>query len=417
MAITRTEYTSGLNFFGNVSPAELLGAFGSPLYIYNENILRERCREMKNLVTLPGFTACYSTKANGNPHLLRIILEEGLIADAMSPGELALLQRAGFKKESICYVCNNVSSEELVLAANQSSYVSVDSLSQLESFGSLMPGTQVMLRVNPGIGAGHHDKVVTAGKKTKFGVVPGDFPAMRSILERHGLTLVGLNQHVGSLFMDAGAFLDAAKWLLDTAADFPGIQVVDFGGGFGVPYNKYKGEARLDLDELSERFTLLLENWIEETGFEGRFIIEPGRYVTAECGLLLGTAHAVKNNGPTRFVGTDIGFNILARPIMYDSFHDVEVYTKENEPRTGMMQTIVGNICESGDVLAKDRVLPEIKTGDHLGILDAGAYCFAMSSNYNQRLRPAEVLIRADGSPRQIRHRDTAETLLAAYPQ
>lgn len=417
MAITRTDYTSGLSFFGNTTPAELMGAFGSPLYVYNENILRERCREMKNLVNLPGFTTCYSTKANGNPHLLRIIHEEGLIADAMSPGELALLERAGFKKESICYVCNNVSAEELVLAANQSSYVSVDSLSQLETFGSLLPGAQVMVRVNPGIGAGHHDKVVTAGKKTKFGVVPGDFPAMRSIIERHGLTLIGLNQHVGSLFMDAGAFLDAAKWLLDTAAGFPGIQVVDFGGGFGIPYNKYKGGPRLDLDELSERFTLLLERWVAETGFEGRFIIEPGRYVSAECGILLGTAYAVKNNGPTRFVGTDLGFNILARPIMYDSFHDVEVYTKDNEPRTGMMQTIVGNICESGDVLARDRVLPEIKTGDLLGILDAGAYGFAMSSNYNQRLRPAEVLIRADGSPMLIRHRDTVETLLAAYPQ
>ena len=236
MAITRTDYTSGLNFFGNTSPAELMGAFGSPLYVYNETILRERCREMKNLVKLPEFTACYSTKANGNPHLLRIIREEGLIADAMSPVELALLGRAGFCKESICYVCNNVSPEELVLASNQSHYVSVDSLSQLESFGKLLPGARVMVRVNPGIGAGHHDKVITAGKKTKFGVVPGDFPAMRSIIERYELTLVGLNQHVGSLFMEAGAFLDAAKWLLDTARGFSGISVVDFGGGFGIPY-------------------------------------------------------------------------------------------------------------------------------------------------------------------------------------
>jgi diaminopimelate decarboxylase len=417
MPLTRYEYSSALGFFGKSSPAALLSTYGSPLYVYNESVLRQRCREMKNLVDLPGFRACFSTKANGNPALLRVIREEGLIADAMSPGEIALLERAGFPRESICYVCNNVSAEELTFAASRTAHVSVDSLSQLETFGKAMPGGKVLARVNPGIGAGHHDKVVTAGKKTKFGIVPGDFPAMRSILERHNLTLLGLNQHVGSLFMDAGAFLDAAGWLLDTAEQFPGIGIVDFGGGFGIPYHKYEGQARLDLEDLSERFTRLLCDWCAKTGFAGQFIIEPGRYVSAECSILLGTAHAVKNNGPTRYVGTDLGFNVLARPIMYDSFHDVEVYPADGAPRTGMMQTIVGNICESGDILAKERMLPEVKEGDVIGMLDAGAYGFAMSSNYNQRLRPAEVLIRQDGEPALIRRRDTVEDLLAPYTE
>lgn len=415
MALTRSDYSSGLNFYGPNSPAELTAAYGSPLYVYNENILRQRCREMKKLVDLPGFTACYSTKANGNPHLLRIVREEGLIADAMSPGEIALLKSAGFPRDAICYVCNNVSAEELGHAAAECSHVSVDSLSQLETFGSLVPGGKVMVRVNPGIGAGHHDKVVTAGKKTKFGVSARDFTAMRSILQRYELELIGLNQHVGSLFMDAGAFLEAAQWLLDTARDFPGIGIVDFGGGFGIPYKKYDGEARLPLDELAERFTALLASWSEENGFTGEFIIEPGRYISAECSILLGTAHAVKNNGPTRYVGTDLGFNVLARPIMYDSFHDVEVYPPDGAARTGLMQTIVGNICESGDILAKDRILPEVKEGDIVGMLDAGAYGFAMSSNYNQRLRPAEVLITESGAPRLIRRRDTIEDLLTPY--
>ena len=415
MALTRSDYSSGLNFFGNATPAELTAAYGSPLYVYNENILRQRCREMRTLVDLPGFRACYSTKANGNPHLLRIIREEGLIADAMSPGEVAMLKRAGFPKEAICYVCNNVSADELAFAAAECDHVSVDSLSQLETFGSIAQGGQVMVRVNPGIGAGHHDKVVTAGKKTKFGVSPRDFTAMRSILARYELTLIGLNQHVGSLFMDASAFLEAASWLLETARDFPGIGIVDFGGGFGIPYKKYDGENRLPLDELSERFTALLAGWSKETGFDGQFIIEPGRYISAESSILLGTAHAVKNNGPTRYVGTDIGFNVLARPIMYDSFHDVEVYTPGNEARTGLMQTVVGNICESGDILAKDRILPEVKEGDIIGMLDAGAYGFAMSSNYNQRLRPAEALIGTDGAAKLIRRRDTVEDIMAPY--
>ncbi len=417
MPASRSRYSSELHFFGNLRPGELVRQFGSPLYVYNETILRTRCREMNNLVALPGFTACYSTKANGNPHLLRIVREEGLHADAMSPGELAMLHRAGFSKDAICYVCNNVSEEELALAARESSHVSVDSLSQLDAFGRVNPGGSVMVRVNPGIGAGHHSKVVTAGKNTKFGVTPEDFDAMRALLARRKLTLVGLNQHVGSLFMDAGPFLEAAAWLLETARAFPGIRLIDFGGGFGIPYHKYEGEARLDVCDTGARLTSLLQGWVAETGYDGRFFIEPGRYVAAECSILLGTVHAVKNNGPVRYAGTDLGFSVLARPMMYDSFHDVEVYPAESGARQEMVQTVVGNICETGDVLAKDRLLPELHEGDILGILDAGAYGHAMSSSYNQRFRPAEVLVQSDGSARLIRRRDTVEDLLAVFPE
>ncbi|MDR0338725.1 MAG: diaminopimelate decarboxylase, partial [Desulfovibrio sp.] len=398
-------------------PAELAEAYGTPLYVYNEDILRARCREMKNLAPAQGLTVCYSTKANGNPHLLRIIREEGLIADAMSPGELAVLHKAGFTREAINYVSNNISGEELQLAAAESALVSVDSLDQLEDFGRLRPGGRVMVRVNPGIGAGHHAKVVTAGKETKFGVNPELFDEMLAVIARHNLVLAGLNQHVGSLFMDASSFMAAAGWLLETAGRFRGLEVIDFGGGFGIPYRKYDGEKRLDLTELGHALSRLLADYRKESGFAGRFVIEPGRYIAAECGILLGAVNAVKNNGPTRYAGTNLGFSILARPMMYGSFHDVEVYPGDDAPREAMVQTIVGNICESGDILAKDRELPEIARGDILGILDAGAYGLAMSSNYNQRMRPAEILIRSDGAPKLIRRRDTIEDLLAVFPE
>lgn len=426
MTAIRSTYSDSCNFFGKNSAAELIAEYGSPLYVYNEAMLRKRCRELQALVDLSGFAVCFSTKANGNPHLLRIIREEGLLADAMSPGEVALLRTACFSRESICYVCNNVAPEELRFAAENAAHVSIDSLSQLETFGRLCPGTRVMARVNPGIGAGHHQKVITAGKNTKFGIVPEDFSEMRALLARYDLKLIGLNQHVGSLFMDATPYLEAAEWLLRVSAGFPDLEYIDFGGGFGIPYHKYEGEARLDLKDLGSRFSKLLRDWSAANAFSGRFIIEPGRYVSAESGLLLGLAHAVKNNGPTRYVGTDLGFAVLARPIMYDSFHDVEIYPgsgnaygreEERTPRSRpeMLQTLVGNICESGDVLAKDRLLPEIQEGDIIGVLDAGAYGHVMSSNYNQRLRPAEVLILTDGSAKLIRRRDSVEDLLAVY--
>lgn len=415
MSASRTSYSDSLRFFGNSTPFSLIEQFGSPLYVYNESLLRQRCRDMANLVDGPGFTVCYSTKANGNPHLLRIVREEGLLADAMSPGELAMLHQAGFSKACINVVSNNVSEDELKLAAESASHVSVDSLSQLERFGRVNPGGAVMVRLNPGIGAGHHEKVITAGKNTKFGVSPGEFDRMREILARHKLELVGFNQHVGSLFMEPEAFVAAAAWLLDTARNFPGISVIDFGGGFGVPYRKYDKEPALDIAALKERLGALLTAYRKDTGFDGQFVIEPGRYVMAECSILLGSVHAVKNNGPTRYVGTDIGFTVLARPMIYDSFHDVELYPGQAVPRQEMLQTVVGNICETGDILAKDRMLPEALEGDIIGMLDAGAYGFSMSSNYTQRLRPAEVLIRPDGSVKLIRRRDTVEDLLAPY--
>ncbi len=410
-------YTQSLNFYGNTTPQELIQNFGSPLFVYNENLLRTRCKEMKNLVNHPKFHASYSTKANGNPHLLRIIKEEGLYADAMSPGEMALLHMAGFSKKETGYVCNNVSKEELIFANDNASYVSVDSLSQLDTFGKAVPGGRVMARVNPGIGAGHHSKVVTAGKNTKFGISPEDFPQMEEILAAHNLTLIGLNQHVGSLFMEEAPYLAAAAWLLDIAALFPSLEIIDFGGGFGIPYNKYQNQPRLNLHALGEKLTKLITDWCAATQYSGSFVTEPGRYVAAESGILLGTATATKDSFGTRYVGSDLGFSILARPVMYDAFHDIEVYRTNKSDAPAKIQTIVGNICETGDVLAKERTLPEITLGDIIGVLDAGAYGSSMSSNYNQRPRPAEVLICADGTPKLIRMRDNIKDLLAHYPQ
>ncbi|MDR2892735.1 MAG: diaminopimelate decarboxylase [Deltaproteobacteria bacterium] len=454
MSDIRSTYTDSLNFFAGHKPVDLLKSYGSPLYVYNEGMLRRRAAELRDLVKLPNFRACYSAKANANPHLLRIIRSEGLLVDSMSPGELAMNRLAGFSRDQIIYVCNNVHGDELAQAAISSRVVSVDSLSQLALFGRTLQERgigqeyrRVMLRLNPGIGAGHHQKVVTAGKETKFGINPEDFGQAREICRQYGLALVGVNQHVGSLFMQADAFLQAAEWLLQTVETlqasnfFDGLEIIDFGGGFGIPYHKYEGQTRLDLDELGTKLTARLKEWISKTGYQGLFLIEPGRYLAAECGLLLGSVTAIKNNGPTRFACTDVGFNILPRPMLYDAFHDVEIYrgalnpehaeSSENNDcsqRPELPQTLTGNICESGDLLASGRLLPEIREHDLLGFLDAGAYCYAMSFPYNQRVRPAEILIGLNnqgeagkcdtpqGQVKLIRRRENLEDLLAQIP-
>ncbi len=421
MSNVRSEQTDRINFFGRTTPLELVKTYGTPLYVYNENILRQRCRDLLGLSDLPGFHVNYSAKANTNPALLRIIREEGCHADAMSPGELHINKLAGFTAENLVYVCNNVSADEMRNAVENGLLLSVDSLSQLDLYGRVNPGGKVMIRINPGIGAGHHKKVVTAGKETKFGIDLSCMNDVRAILDKYGLTLAGLNQHIGSLFMEPNGYLDAMDVMLHFVQTeledlLPGIEAIDFGGGFGIPYHKYDGEARLDMADLGARLHAKLAAWIAETGYQGRFFIEPGRYVVAECGVLLGSVNATKNNGPNRYVGTDLGFNVLVRPAMYDSFHDVEIYRENGEPDHNLVeQTVVGNICESGDILAKKRLLPLMHEGDILGVLDAGAYGFVMSSSYNQRPRAAEVLITADGTPKLIRRRETLEDLARQF--
>lgn len=417
----RAAYTGEKDFYKGHSPLELIKEYGSPLYVYNEDILRASCRDMKGLLQVPGASACYSAKANSNPHILRIVREEGLKVDSMSPGELAMNKAAGFTRDEINFVCNNVSGEELALAVREAHMVSVDSLSQLEEFGLRAPGGEVMIRVNPERGGGHHQKVITAGKNTKFGINPEYFAEARAICARHGLSIIGLNLHLGSLIMEPDLYLSTMEWLLDVSAEFKDVRHIDFGGGFGIPYRKYAGEARLDIADFSARASKLLNDWVAKSGYKGSFSIEPGRYVTAECGVCLGTVTATKNNGDTRYACTDIGFNILPRPMLYGSFHDVEIYgpgdASGGDPaRAEMPQTIVGNICESGDILQENYTLPEIQKGDVLGFLDAGAYCYAMASSYNQRMLPAEVLIRSDGSLKLIRRRETVEDLMRLIP-
>lgn len=420
MANVRSVHTDSVNFFGNSSPCELVREFGSPLYVYNENVLRARCRDLTGLSTHPGFFVNYSAKANTNPVLLRIIREEGCMVDAMSPGELHINNMAGYTADEMLYVCNNVSGEEMQQAVQQGLLVSVDSLSQLELFGQVNPGHEVMIRINPGIGAGHHKKVITAGKDTKFGIDPEAMDEVATIIAAHDLKLAGLNQHIGSLFMEPEGYLNAMDFLLAFYELHPElfrtVRVLDFGGGFGIPYHKYEDQPRLDMANLGALLHAKISEWAERTGYTGRFYAEPGRYAVAECGVLLGQVYATKHNGTTRYVGTDLGFNQLMRPALYDSFHDIEVYRENGQPDLGLLpQTIVGNICESGDILAKNRPLPLIRQGDILGLLDAGAYGFVMASSYNQRLRPAEVLITADGIPRLIRRRETLDDLTQMF--
>lgn len=405
------------NFFKGNNPEDIAAKYGTPVYVYNEDILRDRMRRVSRIITKYEFHSNYSIKANTNINILKIALSEGLYTDAMSIGEMRMLLDAGFPAEKIFFVSNNVSREEMQFAIDNNILVSIDSLSQLEQFGEINRGGKCAVRINPGVGAGHHEKVVTAGKKTKFAIAEEDIDKIFDIASKYDLTIAGINQHVGSLFMDPEPFLQAVKNFLRIAMKFKNLEFIDFGGGYGIPYHKLDDEQEFPMDSFKKDFELLIDDFVKDYGYAPLFKTEPGRYCVAESGVILGRVHATKQNSGVKYIGTDIGMNVLVRPSMYDSWHDIE-FMRDNEivKRENLTeQTVTGNICESGDILAKNRMLPAVKEGDLAIVLDAGAYGYAMASSYNTRPRPAEVLITSNGEVKCIRRAETYEDIMRLF--
>ena len=394
----------------------LLSQFGSPLYVYSEDILRARCRELREAFC-GRIHPSFSIKANSNAALLRMIREEGIGADAVSCGEIFILEYAGFDSSEIFFIPNNASEKELCFAAERDILISADSLSQLEAIGRVNRGGRVALRINPGIGAGHCDKVVTAGHATKFGIDPALCCEAKKIIKAFDLKLTGVNQHIGSLFLEPGPYVKAAEALLAIVLEhFPGLEFIDFGGGFGVPYKK--NEQRLDLAALRDGLFPLMDSFTAHyDNKDVSFKCEPGRYIAAECGILLGTVNAVKECFGRRYVGTDLGFNVLMRPVLYDSWHEVQLIKKEEDGgcASASLADVTGNICESGDIIAASRPVGNAVRGDIIAVENAGAYGYSMASTYNSRLRPAEVLKTKDGKFRLIRAADTLQSLTASF--
>lgn len=405
--------TKETNFYEGQNPSELIGKFGSPLYVYNENIFRNKCRDMKCLVKYENFRVNYAIKANTNLELLKIAKEENLCVDVSSAGEIVIALKAGFLPSEILFIANNISEEEMLFAIEKNILISVDSLSQLETYGKIAPNNDIALRFNSGIGGGHHEKVITGGDGTKFGIMPMYMDEVKSILEKYNLKVVGVNHHIGSQnFGDL--YLEGVKVLLDIAYNFDNLKFIDLGGGFGIPYDKQDGGEKLDLKSLGEALDEHMNNFKNNYKKDVQFIIEPGRYVVAECGLTLGTVNAVKTNGTNKYAGCDIGFSVFARPTLYDSHHDIEIYRNGEEVLNTEKEiiNIVGNQCESGDYIAKERNMQKLIEKDIIAILDTGAYGYSMSSNYNHRQRPAEILIKEDSTVKLIRKRDRLEDMI-----
>ncbi len=386
---------------------------GTPTYVYFADVIRERIRLLRERTARIDARLLYAMKANGHPAVLSIMKEENLGIDAVSPAELLLALRVGFDPDRILFSANNMTDDEMEFAHRQGVLLNVGELSRLERYGRAHPGSRVCVRVNPRIGAGHHDHVITAGPDSKFGIPVEAAAEILRIVERHGLRLVGLHQHIGSGIMDTGTLWSAIRVILEAAKHFPPVEFINLGGGLGVPYRP--GEAGLDFENFDTRVVEPLDEFLTGDASRPAVWFEPGRFLTAECGVLLVRVNTVKANPERTFAGVDSGMTHLLRPALYGSYHAVS--NLSNPDGDPVPYDIVGNICETGDRFARDRAVQEIREGDVLAILDTGAYGMSMASpSYNLRPVPAEVLVPGESDPgrfRVIGRRQTAAELVA----
>jgi diaminopimelate decarboxylase len=386
---------------------KLAEEFGSPLYIYDAEKIKSQYNRLSNAFSkVPRLRINYAVKALSNIAVLQLLKTIGSNLDTVSIQEVKLGLYAGFKPEQIIYTPNGVSFEEIEEAANLGVQINIDNLSVLEHFGTKHPKIPVCIRINPHVMAGGNSNISVGHIDSKFGISIHQMPHILRIVENTKMHINGIHMHTGSDILDIEVFLYAAEILFEAANNFKELDFLDFGSGFKVPYNK--GDIETNIEELGKKLTKRFLAFETSYGRELTLAFEPGKFLVSEAGYFLAKVNVVKQTTSTVFAGIDSGFNHLIRPMLYGSQHNIENIS--NPKGKERFYTVVGYICET-DTFANNRRIAEIKEGDLLCFRNAGAYCFSMSSNYNSRYKPAEVLWK-DGKGILIRARETFEDLL-----
>ncbi len=386
---------------------QLAQDFGSPLYVYDaEKIQSQYDRLTSAFAKVARLRINYAVKALSNLTVLQLLKTFGSNLDTVSIQEVQLGLHAGFKPNQIIYTPNGVSFEEIEAVATLGVQINIDNLSVLEHFGTKHPQIPVCIRINPHVMAGGNSNISVGHIDSKFGISIHQMPHILRIVENTGMHINGIHMHTGSDILDIEVFLYAAEILFDAAKDFKVLDFLDFGSGFKVPYNK--ADIETNIEEFGKKLTKRFNAFEKEYGRELTLAFEPGKFLVSEAGFFLAKVNVVKQTTSTVFAGIDSGFNHLIRPMLYGSQHHIENIS--NPKGKERFYTVVGYICET-DTFANNRKIAEIKENDILCFRNAGAYCFSMSSNYNSRYKPAEVLWK-DGKGILIRERETFEDLL-----
>ncbi|MEY2950728.1 MAG: diaminopimelate decarboxylase [Saprospiraceae bacterium] len=385
---------------------ELVRKYGLPLYVYDSETIKRQLNRLNKAFKVKNLQINYACKALNNLSILKLMKQWNTGLDTVSIEEVNLGLKAGFPPSDIMFTPNCVSLSEIEAAMRLGVRINIDNLSILEQFGQAHKDYPICVRINPHIMAGGNLKTSVGHIDSKFGISIHQVPLLHRLIESTGLKVEGLHMHTGSDILDTDVFLAGAELLLELAASFPDLSFIDFGSGFKVPYKE--GDIESDIEELgnkiSKRFNLFCKNY----GRDLMLVFEPGKFLVSQAGSFLAKVNVIKQTTSSVFAGVDTGLNHLIRPMFYDAYHHI---TNASNPKgKKRFYTVVGYICET-DTFGINRPISEISEGDILCFHNAGAYCFTMASNYNSRLRPAEVLI-YEGKDYLIRKRETFEDLM-----
>ncbi|MBT8275471.1 MAG: diaminopimelate decarboxylase [Bacteroidia bacterium] len=381
--------------------------FGSPLYVYDTSIMKSQYKRLQYAFKkVTNVKIHYAVKALSNISVLKYLHSLGAGMDTVSIQEVQLAIEAGVPVEDIIYTPNGVSMTEIEEAASLGVQINIDNLSILEQFGTKHPATPVCIRINPHVMAGGHTNISVGHIDSKFGISIHQLPHIKRIVENTGMLINGIHMHTGSDILDVDVFLYASEILFKAAKQFDKLEFIDFGSGFKVPYKE--GDIETNVEEFGEKLSQRFNEFCQDYGSELTLAFEPGKFLVSEAGKFLVQVNVVKQTTSTVFAQVDSGFNHFIRPMLYGSQHHISnISNPEGRER---FYTVTGYICET-DTFANNRRISEIREGDILSFRNAGAYCFTMSSNYNSRFCPAEVLY-YDGDTHLIRERETFEDLI-----
>ncbi len=385
----------------------LVEKYDAPLYVYDTDIMKQQYESLTSAFSSVNMKVKYACKALTNLNILQFFKRMGSGLDTVSINELQIGLKAGFAAEDIIFTPNGVSIEEITEAASYGVHINIDNISILEQFGNTFGDTYpVCIRINPHIYAGGNHYISTGHIDSKFGISIYQMRHVERIVKKTGLVVNGLHMHTGSEILDAGVFLRGAEILFQNTSYFPDLKFIDFGSGFKVAYKP--NDIFTNIEELGQELSERFNEFCKEYGRDLELWFEPGKFLVSEAGVFLAKVNVIKQTTATVFAGVDSGLNHLIRPMLYDSYHRIEnISNPEGRDR---IYTVSGYICET-DTFAWDRKITEIKEGDILAFFNAGAYGFEMSSNYNSRFRPAEVML-VEGKDYLIRRRETLDDLL-----
>lgn len=381
--------------------------FGTPVYVYHAEKINEQLQELKKAFSKCNAKFFYACKSLTNINILKLVKHYGANLDCVSINEVQLGLKAGFEPKQILFTPNCVDFEEIEAGIALGVNVNIDNISLLERFGNKYGSSYpVCIRLNPHIMAGGNFKISTGHIDSKFGISIHQMRHIERIVKTTNIHVAGLHMHTGSEIKDVNVFLQGLEVMFDMARHFPKLEFIDLGSGFKVPY--HEDDVKTDVVALGKKVCEAFAAYEKENGRSLEVWFEPGKFLVSESGYFVVKANVIKQTTATVFVGVNSGFNHLIRPMFYEAYHRIENITNPNGPER--IYTVVGNICET-DTFAWDRKINEVREGDYLVFYNAGAYGFEMSSNFNSRLKPAEVLIK-DGKALLIRKRDEFADLL-----